>query len=154
MLSTHRLHPAAALVDPFRAMDLLFDAMLSPQKRAGRRASTKLAQGVPNTAQFQVEDKGEAFELRAYLPGLAPEALSLEVGDDWLTLGATRSLTIPEGYEARLSERRSYDFERRIQLRGRIDSARVEARLRDGVLTITAPKLAAAEPRRVAINAA
>ena len=96
----------------------------------------------------------QAFTLRAELPGLAPDTLQLSVGDDWIELSVKRDLQIPEGYVPLRRERSAYEFERRINLPKRIDTDKVTATLRDGLLTVTAPKHASVQPRQIEIKAA
>lgn len=138
----HRFNPS----DHFRTMDMLFDAMLPPR---GRRTNF-----VRKPAKLVLDDQEQAFVLRAELPGLKPEALEISVGEDWIELEAKREVAIPEGYQAIRRERGDYRFSRRITLPKRVDGDKVEATLREGVLTITLPKLAGAMPRQIAIKAA
>jgi len=51
-----------------------------------------------------------------------------------------------------LRERGTGSFERRIPLPTPVDSGRVEARLVDGVLTVTCPKAAECRPRKVQVR--
>jgi HSP20 family protein len=143
----HRIHPA----DPFRTMELFFDAMRAPGLRRGAAAPSPMIRK-PGLAQWREED--EQFVLTAELPGVAPERLELAAGDDWIELRATRELTVPEGFELLRRERADYQFSRRFTLPKRIASERVEATLREGLLTITLPKHAAAGPRTIEIKAA
>ena len=138
----HRFKPT----DHFRTMDMLFDAILPP----GRRATHFHRK----PARLSLDDGEQAFTLRAELPGLAPEQLELSVGDDWIELAAKREVAVPEGYTVLRRERSPYEFERRINLPKRIDGDKVEAVLRDGVLTVTMPKHASLQPRQIAIKAA
>jgi HSP20 family protein len=138
----HRFNPS----DHFRTMDMLLDAM--------RPSTTRRTNFVRKPARLQLEDKEGSFELRAELPGLKPEQLELSVGEDWIELAAKREVEAPEGYEAIRRERPNYGFERRVNLPKRIDGDKVEAKLRDGVLTVTLPKHASAQPRQIAIKAA
>lgn len=138
----HRFNPS----DHFRTMDMLFDAIMPPGGRA-----THFTRKPP---RLSLEDSEDAFTLRAELPGLAPEQLELSVGEDWIELSARRELELPEGYTALRRERSSYGFERRINLPKRIDGDKVEAKLHEGVLTISLPKHASVQPRQIAIKAA
>ena len=138
----HRFKPT----DHFRTMDMLFDAIMPPGPRATHFTR--------KPARLSLDDGEQAFTLRAELPGLAPEALELSVGDDWIELSAKRDLKLPEGYVALRRERSGYEFERRINLPKRIDSSMVEATLRDGLLTVTLPKHATVQPRQITIKAA
>lgn len=138
----HRFNPT----DHFRTMDMLFDAIMPP----GRRAT----HFVRKPARVSLDDGEQAFTVRAELPGLKAEQLELSVGEDWIEFSAKRELTAPEGYTALRRERSPYVFERRVNLPKRIDGEKVEAQLRDGVLTITLPKHASVQPRQIAIQAA
>jgi len=138
----HRFNPT----DHFRTMDMLFDAIMP----AGRRP-THFGR---KPARLSVEHNETGFELKAELPGLAPEDLELSVGADWIEIAAKRELDVPEGYTPLRRERGRYGFERRINLPARVDGDKVEAQLRDGVLTVTLPKHASVQPRQVTIKAA
>jgi HSP20 family protein len=138
----HRFNPN----NHFRTMEMLFDAIMPPAPRA-----THFMQKTP---RLSVDDDETAFTLRAELPGVTAESLELSVGDDWIELTAKREPRLPEGYTALRRERGAYEFQRRISLPKRIDGDAVEAKLRDGILTITLPKHASVQPRQVAIKAA
>jgi HSP20 family protein len=138
----HRFKPT----DHFRTMDMLFDAIMPTGPRATHFTR--------KPARLSIDDGEQAFTLRAELPGLAPDALELSVGDDWIELSAKRDLKVPEGYVPLRRERNAYEFERRINLPKRIDASQVEATLRDGLLTVTLPKHASIQPRQITIKAA
>lgn len=142
----HRIHPT----DPFRSMELFFDAMRTPTLR--RAATPTLVIRKPGVVQIREQD--ESFVLSAELPGIAPEGLELAVGDDWIELRATREPSVPEGFVPVRRERSSYQLVRRFTLPKRIASERVEATLREGVLTVTLAKLVDASPRTIAVKAA
>ena len=132
--------------DHFRTMDMLFDAIMPPGRRATHFAR--------KPARVTLEAGEQAFTLRAELPGLAPEQLELSVGEDWIELTTKRETPVPEGYTVLRRERGAYEFQRRITLPKRIDGESVEAQLRDGVLTISLPKHASVQPRQISIKAA
>jgi HSP20 family molecular chaperone IbpA len=67
----------------------------------------------------------------------------------WTSLTAA-----PEKVVWHRRERGIGSFERRIPLPVAVDPAGVEARLVDGVLSITCPKAAEAKPRRVEVRSA
>lgn len=138
----HRFKPT----DHFRTMDMLFDAIMPP----GRRET----HFVRKPARVSLDDGETAFTLRAELPGLNPEQLELSVGEDWIEFGAKREAAIPDGYASLRRERGAYEFNRRVNLPKRIDGDNVQAQLRDGVLTVSLPKHASAQPRQIAVTAA
>lgn len=144
----HRLN-----TDPFRTMELLFDSML-PQAAKRPQAGVRRTNFARKTGQVFIDEQPDSYVLRAELPGVLPEALELEVGEDWIELSIKREVAAPEGYQALRRERPNFQFNRRLTLAKRIDGDKVEATLRDGVLTVTMPKHASVQPRTVAIKAA
>jgi len=91
--------------------------------------------------------------LLADMPGVPREQLELKVeGDTLLIEGGVRALT-PEGLEAVYAELRVPRYRRTFTLSRELDSARIDASLKDGVLTLRIPKQAHAQPRRVEVQA-
>lgn len=104
-----------------------------------------------------------AVTVEAELPGLDAADVEITVADDTLVLKGSRpgpqpetpaegEAPQPERVTWHRRERGTGAFERRISLPAGIDAARVEARLVDGVLTITCPKAAECRPRKVDVR--
>ena len=100
-----------------------------------------------------VTDSGNAWTLRAELPGLSEKDVELSVNADSVTLRAERKLEAPEGYTVHRRERAGYRLARTFSLRTKIDPDQVRASLKNGVLTVTLPKAAEAQPRQVQVKA-
>jgi len=94
--------------------------------------------------------------LHADMPGVDPDALSVELHDNVLTIQGDVSPQSYEGLKPIYSEYRVGSFLRRFALspRARFDPAGVSAKLVDGVLTVHLPKSEEAKPRRIPVNAA
>ena len=123
------------------------------------RTDTGAAAGVDSEQQRAVLPAVDVFEdasgitLLADMPGVPKDQLELKIeGDALLIEGGVQALT-PEGLEAVYAEVRVPRFRRSFTLSRELDAARIEANLKDGVLTLRIPKLAHAQPRRIAINA-
>jgi HSP20 family protein len=108
-----------------------------------------------------VRETGEAVTIEAELPGLDSGDVEISVTGEDLVLKGSRPGGQPAGNGHAASEpkvtwhrreRGSGAFERRIALPVAVDASRVEARLVDGVLTVTCPKAPEAQPRRVAVQ--
>lgn len=100
-----------------------------------------------------VED-GDHYVLRADLPGLGEEDVSIELDDRVLTVsGERRSETEQrrEGYHR--VERATGSFSRSLTLPEGVDPEAIEASFDKGVLEVRIPKPAEHKPRRVAIKA-
>jgi HSP20 family molecular chaperone IbpA len=87
----------------------------------------------------------------ADLPGIPKEALSLHVEKDTLVLEGRRPERKTKG-SSLAAEYRSYDFRRTFALPPGLDLDKIDARLEKGVLTLTLPKQAALQPRRIAVR--
>ena len=98
-------------------------------------------------------ETGEALTLRAELPGLSEKDLDISVTAKVLTLKAARQVEAPEGYTTHRRERQAFSFTQSYELPTRIDPEKVQASLKQGVLTLTMPKAADAQPKRVTISA-
>lgn len=98
------------------------------------------------------EDAG-GITLLADLPGVSKEQLELKVeGEALLIEGAVQSRT-PDGLEAIYAEVRVPRYRRSFTLSRELDTSRIEAKLKDGVLSLRIPKQAHAQPRRIAVTA-
>ena len=134
-------------LDPFRTMDLMLDGLFPELHTPVRRTR------IPRRAK-ELREEGEGYVFELAMPGLRDEQLDIEVGEDFLTVKASRELRVPEGFELRRRERSGFDFERRYQLPDRVDVDGVEAKLERGILRINLPKHASEKPRKIAIRSA
>lgn len=129
-----------------REMDRLFES-LAPTRSAERSKGL----GVPPVNLSQ-DDANLYAEVE--LPGVAPEHVDILAQGDTLTIKGSRQITRDERTKQVIrSERVSGSFERTMTLPVEIDADKVNATLKDGVLTITLPKAQAVLPRKIAVNA-
>lgn len=97
------------------------------------------------------ETEGEII-LKADLPGVKKEDVSIEVKDNVLTLQGERKPedVKPENYYR--MERSYGTFQRSFSLPSTVDQERIRARFRDGVLEIVLPKLERAKPKAIPVE--
>ncbi len=105
------------------------------------------------TPPVNIVEDDNGITLTADLPGAARDALSVRVDGDTLTLEAPIRLGEPASLEPLYMERRAGRYLRSFTLSRELDSARIDASLKDGVLTLRLPKLERARPRRIEIRA-
>jgi HSP20 family protein len=99
-----------------------------------------------------VFEDASGITVLADMPGVAKEQLEIRVeGDELLIEGAVQQFT-PEGLEAVYAELRIPRYRRSFTLSRELDSERIEASLKEGVLTLRIPKQAHAQPRRISIT--
>jgi len=92
--------------------------------------------------------------IRAELPGIKAEALSITAIDNTLAIAGYRTLPTEEAtasYHRR--EREAGAFSRTLSLPTEIAVEKVSARYSDGILTIVVPKAETAKPTQIKIQA-
>ena len=97
-------------------------------------------------------EDGSGITLVADLPGVSREDLSIGVDGRNLTIEAPLRLGEADSLVSVYAEVRANQFRRSFELSSDLDTARIDAGLRDGVLTLRIPKLEQAKPRRVEVR--
>jgi HSP20 family protein len=99
------------------------------------------------TPQLDLKETADKLVLSAELPGLTDKDVSVEIDNDILTIsGEKRSEHKEEEDKGRyVSERTFGSFERSIRLAPDIDREKIDAVVKNGVLTVTLPKSAKAK---------
>jgi HSP20 family protein len=105
-------------------------------------------------ATLTFEDDGSNFVLRADVPGLTENDVQISVAGNTVTLRGERKVEVPEGYSVHRRERSAVRFAKSFELPARVDADKVAATLKNGVLTLTLPKAADAQPRQISVKAA
>ncbi|MEW6752282.1 MAG: Hsp20/alpha crystallin family protein [Candidatus Latescibacterota bacterium] len=133
--------------DPFRElrqiqqqMDQLFDQAYYPR--------------VTEYPALNVYTSEDEILVEAELPGFGAEDLDISVVQNTLTLRGTRKpveLKSGESYHRR--ERWTGQFVRTVELPYEVESDKVEAECRRGLLTIRMPRAEAHRPRKIAVKA-
>jgi len=89
----------------------------------------------------------------AEMPGLSADEINISVDGDTLTVAGKRSSNdLPEGAQYQRKERSFGEFSRSVRLPYRVDSAKVEATLKYGVLNIILPRAEADKPKNITIK--
>ena len=102
------------------------------------------------TPGVNILETPDAYVLEAEMPGVNKDGLNLSVEGNVLTLAGRRQPVL----EANLLYRESgpADFRRVFELDPSIDTAKIAARIEQGVLTVTLPKAAEVKPQRIVVN--
>ena len=98
-----------------------------------------------------IEDSA-GITLYADLPGVPKERLNLQVESDSLTIEGELALNTPEGLEARYVEVEVPRYRRTFTLSKELDSDKISAEFKNGVLKLRIPKAEHAQPRKVEIK--
>ena len=88
------------------------------------------------------------------LPGMRKEDIDISLHDGMLTIAGERQSSTSDGENAERTERFSGKFRRSITLPTRVDAGKVTASYKDGILTVTLPKVEEAKPKKVEVTIA
>jgi HSP20 family protein len=104
------------------------------------------------TPPVDIYETPESLVVIADMPGIDPAHLEVRVDQNILTLhGQTQS---QRPGDLRYREYTLVSFFRQFELGEQIDQDGIRADLKQGVLTLTLPKAAKAQPRAIPVNAA
>lgn len=111
-----------------------------------------------STLPIDVYDRGDELVVRAYVPGVHPESLDIQIDDGVLTISGSFAELYDKEEAASWSwyvrELRHGAFQRSMNLPYKIDTENVDASIEDGILWLKMPKAVEARPVRVKVNAA
>lgn len=133
-------------------IDDLFDNFhrgewLDPMRYAPARLRRQFGGSNPafmsNMPRLDLIEKENEYKMIADLPGLTEKDINIEVSDDLLKLTGEKKEEREEGDENsdfHVCERRFGSFSRVVRMPEGIDQSKVEATVKNGVLTIRLPK--------------
>ena len=102
--------------------------------------------------RVDVLEDDAGITLLADLPGVPKDQLELRVDGDALVIEGVMAPFTPDTLEPVHAEVRLPRYRRSFTLSRELDASRIEANLKDGVLTLRIPKLAHAQPRRISVQ--
>jgi HSP20 family protein len=97
----------------------------------------------------------EAVEIYAFAPGLNPAKIEVSVEKGLLVISGVRASEAPQpsdNLHVYAKERYEGAFKRVVGLPEEVDSSRIEASYRDGVLRVVVPKRESMKPRRIEVK--
>jgi HSP20 family molecular chaperone IbpA len=99
-----------------------------------------------------VLENAQGITLYADLPGVTREGLNVQVEGETLVIEGAITLPAPESLDAIHTEVGLSRYRRVFTLSKELDPDKVSAVFAQGVLTLTVPKAAHAQPRKIAIQ--
>ena len=141
--------------DPFREISTLQERMnrlFSEMARRSPVAEEEMIQGawIPPVDIFET---GDSIVIKAELPGISKEDITLEVKENTLTIKGEKKFEKDVKEESYHRVERSYGaFQRAFSLPGTVQQDKVKAKFRDGILEITIPKAEEAKPKQIKVD--
>jgi len=138
--------------DPYESAQREFDSVL------GRLFSNRVSDGGTYLARYGVDVREDANHIyvEAELPGYKKEEIDVNLENQTLTISAEHNETnepkAGDKAEWLLRERRYSRFHRSFTLPPSVSAQSVQAKLHDGILTVTLDKREEAKPRRIPVS--
>lgn len=112
-----------------RQMDRVFDEIATPSEYSW-------------TPAIELRDNGDAYLLKAQLPGMNAKEISVEVTREAVAITGEHQSEVEDNGQVR-SEFRYGKFRRVVALPAEVQNDQVQAEYKDGILTLTLPKVEA-----------
>ena len=123
--------------------------MKAPRSEAASEA--KAAEPALRPAVDIFEDK-TGITVKADMPGVSKDRLEVHIDSDTLYIEGEAAISMPEQMQALYADVRSTRYERSFSLSRELDGERVDANLKDGVLTLRIPKREEHKPRKIEVR--
>jgi HSP20 family protein len=133
--------------------DKIFDQMLDTQfPEVVKQVGVKPYQGsaYPKVNVYEYDDK---VGIVAEIPGLNKKQLNVEVEDGILTISGDKHSTFEdEGAKVLRRELKQSSFKRSFELGEQLDGENIDANFKDGVLSVSIPKIEPEKPKKTFVK--
>ncbi len=110
--------------------------------------------GLVFTPAVDIFENDKEIVLLADMPGVKPEVFRIDLRDNTLTLEGDVAPFENSGEEEVMMEYAVGKYYRQFSLSEMIDQNKIDAKIKDGVLRLTLPKVEKAAPRKITVTAA
>jgi HSP20 family protein len=139
--------------EPFRDLLSLQERMNRMFDESYRGRGTEDWMGGAWAPAVDIYEQNGNIVLQAELPGLDPKDVDVRVENNVLTLRGQRKLDETVNKDNYHRVERSYGaFTRSFTLPSQVDTEKIQANYKDGVLRLTLPTREEAKPKQIAIN--
>ena len=129
------------------------ESNLHKQESATPHGSERIQARKVYVPLVDIIDSEDSLFLVSDMPGVDQAGVDVIIEKNLLTIKGRVDDHVPEGFHLNYEEYGTGDYERTFTLPNEIDRNGVEAKIKDGVLTLTLPKMKQAAARKVAVTA-
>jgi HSP20 family molecular chaperone IbpA len=128
-------------------------------KVAKKEASAAEQQPKPREEQavlrppVDIYEDGHGITVQAEMPGVSRDRLKVQADRNSLTIEGDVAIDMPSGMEPVYADVQATRYARSFVLSGELETDAIDAKLKDGVLTIRIPKRSEFRPRKVEVRA-
>ena len=121
----------------------------SAEVQAGRMREDERTLAPP----VDIFEDAHGITVQAEMPGVSKERLNVQADRNNLLIEGDAAVDMPPGMEAVYADVQATRYRRSFVLSGELETDRIEASLKDGVLTVRIPKRAEFRPRKIEVRA-
>ena len=126
--------------------------MQAREKHEVKSSSEQTTAGPVFSPTVDIFENEEVLTLVADMPGVPKENLTIDLRDDVLTVTGVPSVSMPKEETMILQEFEIGKYFRNFTLSDVIDQGKIEAKLTNGVLRLTLPKVGPAKPKKIQVT--
>ena len=119
------------------------------QQRPVRRVVRQWVGNNQHSLSVNIREEDEAYILSALVPGLKADDLNIQILDDVIRIEGEYT---QDENEYLMQELPHGSFTRTLRMPAAIDANHVDAKIADGVLTLTLPKAESAKPKKIKVT--
>jgi HSP20 family protein len=137
-------------VDPMEQVHREFDHVINRLFNPANGAGANETRWAPYAVD--VREDADHFYVEAELPGFRKDDVEITLENQTLTISAERKETEEKKGDFLLNERRYTRFLRTFAMPPTVDEKHVDAKLNDGILTLTLKKREETKPRKITVS--
>jgi len=101
---------------------------------------------------FEIDETDAGYGVTVYLPGVAKDGLEITDEGDELRITGRRASKMPGGLTALHRESSDADYELVLTHDSTVDTGKIGAELKDGILRLALAKAESAKPRKISVS--
>ncbi len=140
---------AVVRFEPIRELERFIERVGDFFEEAGKGITLEIGGFVPRTNIWEDEN---AYYVEMELPGVKKEDLEISLREDGVLIVRGKKAVPQDERQYLRAERKFGDFQRSFAFPEPIDASGIAAELKDGVLTITLPKVKKEEPKAIKVE--
>lgn len=127
-------------------------SVMEARRRMMRRMFDETVEEEPTfSIPMNLSSTQDDYTITALVPGLSSEAVNIQFNNGVLTVDGEYPESQLEGQDVHISELPVGKFSRSIEFNNPVAAEKIEASLKDGVLTLRIPKAEEAKPKTIKI---
>jgi HSP20 family protein len=139
----------------FSGANKMMTMYMTPYRRIVN--SDRIARNIGNIhsdvhVPMDIIDEKDAFVIYATLPGLKAEDVAIEIVDNTVDIRGEFKQEVDEEINFLRRERPTGSFQRNLRFGTKLEAAKADAQLVDGILTLRVPKVEEALPKTIKVK--